>query len=199
LAAEKVRREAERAKKPEEAKVASAEQAGPAEARPNADKPADPAIASLTPPGQAAPEAPKADQPALQDIARLLQSELKRVGCKTGEIDGEWNASARRALSSFNDKAGTRFDVKLASLDALDAVRARTSRVCPLDCDRGFRAEGDHCVKITCDSDQVLGPNGTCRPRPERAPRVEAHRERSSPASSGRGKCFAFNGKQVCE
>ena len=199
LAAEKVRREAERAKKPEEAKVASAEQAGPTEARPNADKPADPAVASLTPPGQAAPEASKPDQPALQDIARLLQSELKRVGCKTGEIDGEWNASARRALSSFNDKAGTRFDVKLASLDALDAVRARTGRVCPLDCDRGFRAEGDRCVKITCDSDQVLGPNGTCRPRPERAPRVEAHRERGSAASSGRGKCFAFNGKQVCE
>ena len=199
LAAEKVRREAEKAKKPEEAKVASAEQAGPTEARPNADKPADPAVASLTPPGQAAPEAPRADQPALQDIARLLQSELKRVGCKTGEIDGEWNAAARRALSSFNDRAGTRFDVKLASLDALDAVRARTGRVCPLDCDRGFRAEGDRCVKITCDSDQVLGPNGTCRPRPERAPRVEAHRERSSPASSGRGKCFAFNGKQVCE
>jgi chemotaxis protein histidine kinase CheA len=200
LAAEKVRREAEKAKKPEEAKVASAEQAVPKEDRPNADKPADPAVAALTPPGQAAPEAPKADQPALQDIARLLQSELKRVGCKTGEIDGEWNAAARRALSSFNDRAGTRFDVKLASLDALDAVRARTGRVCPLDCDRGFRAEGDRCVKITCDSDQVLGPNGTCRPRPERAPRVEAHRERSSPAaSSGRGKCFAFNGKQVCE
>jgi uncharacterized caspase-like protein len=200
LAAEKVRREAEKAKKPEEAKVASAEQAVPKEDRPNADKPADPAVAALTLPGQAAPEAPKADQPALQDIARLLQSELKRVGCKTGEIDGEWNAAARRALSSFNDRAGTRFDVKLASLDALDAVRARTGRVCPLDCDRGFRAEGDRCVKITCDSDQVLGPNGTCRPRPERAPRVEAHRERSSPAaSSGRGKCFAFNGKQVCE
>jgi uncharacterized caspase-like protein len=199
LAAEKVRREAEKAKKPEEAKVASAEQAGPTEGRPNADKPADPAVAALTPPGQATPEAPKADQPAMQDIARQLQSELKRVGCKTGEIDGEWNAAARRALSSFNDRAGTRFDVKLASLDALDAVRARTGRVCPLDCDRGFRAEGDHCVKITCDSDQVLGPNGTCRPRPERAPRVEAHRERSSPASSGRGKCFAFNGKQVCE
>jgi uncharacterized caspase-like protein len=199
LAAEKVRREAEKAKKPEQAKVASAEQAGPKEDRPNADKPADPAVASLTPPGQAAPEAPKADQPALQDMARLLQSELKRVGCKTGEIDGEWNASARRALSSFNDRAGTKFDVKLASLDALDAVRARTGRVCPLDCDRGFRADGDRCVKVTCDSDQVLGPNGTCRPRPERAPRVEAHRERSSPVSSGHGKCFAFNGQQVCE
>ena len=54
--------------------------------------------------------------------------------------------------------------MKLASLDALDAVRARTGRVCPLDCERGFRADGDRCVKITCDSDQVLGPNGTLPP-----------------------------------
>ena len=72
-----------------------------------------------------------------------MQTELKRVGCKSGEVDGEWNASARKALSSFNDHAGTKFDVKLASLDALDAVRAKQGRVCPLECDRGYRANGD--------------------------------------------------------
>jgi len=197
LAAEKVRREAEKAKKPEETKVASAEPAGPKEDRPNADKPVDPAVAVLTPPGQVAPEVPKADHPALQDIARLLQSELKRVGCKTGEIDGEWNASARRALSSFNDKAGTKFDVKLASLDALDAVRARTGRVCPLDCERGFRADGDRCVKITCDDGYVLGSNGSCQKRPERTPRV-TQREHHAPASSRR-RCFSYNGASFCE
>ena len=140
------------------------------------------------------------DRPAQQDIPRLLQSELRRVGCKTGETSGEWNASARRALSSFNDNAGTRFDVKLASLDALDAVRTRTGRVCPIGCERGYRADGDRCVKITCDGDQVLGTNGTCRPRPERAPRVVTRQERRAPAASGgRARCFAFNGRQVCE
>jgi hypothetical protein len=44
-----------------------------------------------------------------------------------------------------------------------------------------------------------LGPTGTCRPRPERAPKVVAHRERVSPAPRGGGKCFSFGGKQVCE
>ena len=97
-----------------------------------------------------------------------MQTELKRVGCKSGQIDNDWTASARKALSSFNDKAGTKFDVKLASIDALDAVRAKQGRVCPLECERGFRASGDTCVKVTCDSDQVLGPNGACRPKPER-------------------------------
>ena len=183
-----------------EARIAAAEQAKPKQDKPDIDKPAAPAVASLTSPGTAAPQAPTSDRPAQQDIPRLLQSELRRVGCKTGEASGEWNASARRALSSFNDNAGTRFDVKLASLDALDAVRARTGRVCPLACERGFRVDGDSCVKITCDGDRVLGPNGTCRPRPERAPRVVTRQERRAPAvSGGRGRCFAFNGRQVCE
>ena len=100
-------------------------------------------------------------------------------------------------MSLFNDNAGTKFDAKLASIDALDAVKAKPGRVCPLDCDRGFRADGDRCVKITCDNDQVPGPNGTCRPRPERAPKAVAHRERRSPARGGR--CFVYNGASVCE
>jgi uncharacterized caspase-like protein len=137
------------------------------------------------------------DRPAPQDVPRLLQSELKRVGCKTGAIDSEWNASSRRALSSFNDKAGTKFDVKLASIDALDAVRAKTDRVCPLECERGSRASGDSCVKITCDDGYVSGSNGACQKRPERKPAV-AQRERKKPASGGR-KCFVYNGTSFCE
>jgi uncharacterized caspase-like protein len=189
-AGEKARLEAEKADK---ARIASVEQAPSKEDKRDAGKSAGAPVASLTP-GQANP-----DHPAPPDLPRLLQTELRRVGCKTGEIVGEWNASSRRALSSFNDHAGTKFDEKLASIDALDAVKAKTGRVCPLDCERGYRADGERCVKITCDSDQVLGPNGTCRPRPERAPRVVTHQERRAPAVSGHGRCFAFNGRQVCE
>ena len=141
----------------------------------------------------------KSDSPA-QDIPRLLQSELKRVGCKTGDVDSEWNGSARRALSSFNDKAGTSFDVKVASIDALDAVKAKPGRVCPLECERGSRASGDSCVKITCDDGYVLGSSGSCEKRPERKPAV-AQRERKPQAAPGRrgGKCFVYGGTSFCE
>jgi uncharacterized caspase-like protein len=197
VAAEKVRLAAAKAKKPDETKVAAVEPAMPNQDRSNADKPADPAVASVTPSDQAAPEAPKSDQPALQEIPRLLQSELRRVGCKTGEIDGEWNASGRRALSAFNDHAGTKLDVKLASLDALDAVRARTGRVCPLDCERGFHASGDHCVKITCDEGYVIGSNGGCQKHAERTP-TATQREHHAPSSPKR-KCFSYGGTSFCE
>ena len=115
----------------------------------------------------------------------------------TGEIDSEWNASSRKALSLFNDKAGTKLDVKLASIDALDTVKSKTGRVCPLECERGTRASGDQCVKITCDDGYVLGSNGTCQRRP---PKVTQQRERRAPASGRRGgKCFVYNGASFCE
>src|SRR5260370_39299325 len=97
----------ESAKNPKKPSPAAAEP--PKEDQPAAAKPANPAVASRSP-SEARP-----DQPVSQDIPRLLQAELKRVGCKTGDVDGEWNGSARRALSSFNANAGTKFDVQRAS------------------------------------------------------------------------------------
>jgi hypothetical protein len=205
-AAEEARLAAERKKRAEDAKVALALQAAAAApakkpdvvasaepAKPNeaaAEKPRDQAVAALPPADQA--KASTSDQPAAPDIPRLLQSELKRVGCNAGEIDGEWNAPSRRALGSFNKSAGTNFDVKIASLDALDAVRSKAGRVCPLDCDSGYRAKGDHCVKIVCDDGEVLGSNGVCHPRPERRAKPVARRASGS-------KCFSFNGTSVCQ
>jgi hypothetical protein len=82
------------------------------------------------------------------DIARLLQAHLKRVGCDPGNSDGKWDDASRKALELFNKNAQTKFDVKLASLDALDAVRGKTDRVCPLVCAKGQKAEGDRCVQV---------------------------------------------------
>jgi hypothetical protein len=163
LALAEKERAAAQAKKLEETRIASVEQAAGDE-RPSGEKPADQATAALAPAGAA-----KSDSPPTQDIPRLLQSELRRVGCKTGETDSEWNASARRALSSFNDNAKTKFDVKFASLDALDAVRAKEGRVCPIE------------------------------KRPERAPKVAQQRERKPAAARRGGKCFVYNGASFCE
>ena len=74
------------------------------------------------------------------DIARLLQAHLKRVGCNPGTADGKWDDGSRKALDLFNKNAQTNFEVKLASLDALDAVRGKSDRVCPLICAKGQRA-----------------------------------------------------------
>jgi hypothetical protein len=84
------------------------------------------AVAVLSPPDAAA--SPPAVDPAA--LPRALQGELKRVGCDPGAVDGDWGAASRRALERFNKSAGTTFDIKAASAEALEAVRAKTDRVC---------------------------------------------------------------------
>ena len=162
-------------------------------------------LASLTPAQTALPASPppplQMDQP---DITRLLQAHLKRVGCATGEATGTWDDGSRKALALFNKSAQTTFDIKLASLDALDAVRSKAVRVCPLICGKGQRADGDRCIQIGCNSGFFLNSSGSCEKRPEPAPKARAVTQheaapvrQSNPATGG--KCFSFNGKSYCE
>lgn len=85
---------------------------------------------------------------ATRAVSRGLQGELKRVGCDPGSVNGDWGPKSRQALTLFNKHAGTRLDAKVASLEAIEAVRGKHERVCPLTCGRGTRAEGDTCVAI---------------------------------------------------
>jgi uncharacterized caspase-like protein len=162
-------------------------------------------LASLTP-EQTPPKVPPSPQLDQTDLNRLLQAHLKRVGCNAGNVDGSWDNSSRKALELFNKNANTNFDAKVASLDALDSVRAKTDRVCPLICAKGQKEDGGRCVQISCGSGYFLNSGGACEKRPEAAPRprtVEREsepRHRAAPVSGGGGgKCFSFNGRSYCE
>jgi uncharacterized caspase-like protein len=107
--------------------------------------------------------------PASVELARSVQAELRRVGCLT-EADGGWNKTSQRALAQFNRQAGTTFDVKVASSDALEAIKLKPSRVCPLVCEHGFKADGERCVKIVCAEGFVLNDDNECEKRRARTP-----------------------------
>ncbi|MDA9508997.1 caspase (peptidase) [Bradyrhizobium sp. CCBAU 11386] len=104
------------------------------------------------------------------DLAKSVQSELRRVGCLTSAAEGEWTSAAQRSLTLFNKYAGTKFDVKLASVDALDALKTKPGRVCPLVCNFGFKADGDQCVKITCRAGYRVGDDNECEKVQEKKP-----------------------------
>ncbi len=143
-------------------------------------------VAALAPGATDQPAAPPSSpQIGKADIARLLQAHLKRVGCNAGKIDGDWDESSQRSLELFNKNAKTKFDVKVASLEALDAVRNAHDRVCPLICARGERAAGDRCVEIDCDSGYFLNSRGSCERRHEPVSRLRSVTKRyaRSPAS----------------
>ncbi|QQO22769.1 caspase family protein [Bradyrhizobium diazoefficiens] len=187
-AAEHARLAAEKAKQIEEAKATAAEQrrkdAEAAVAKAVADKQAaEKALADKIANDKAAADkqaaekqqvadsaqrvaalAPPSSQPSLSpaETAKLVQSELRRVGCLAAAVDGDWNASSQRSLTLFNKYAGTKFDAKQASLDALDAIKAKPGRVCPLVCDHGLKADGDTCVKIACRAGYRVNDDNEC-------------------------------------
>jgi hypothetical protein len=111
------------------------------------------------------------------DLTKSVQTELRRVGCLSGDADGEWNAASQRSMALFNRNAKTKFDVKVASVDALDAIKLKPARVCPLICQHGFEADGDHCSKIVCGEGSFLNDNNECEKRREKTPTARRDRD----------------------
>jgi uncharacterized caspase-like protein len=123
--------------------------------------------------------------PPPAEITKSVQLELRRVGCLAGAADGDWNTASQRSLTQFNRYAGTRLDAKVASVDTLDAIKLKPSRVCPLVCEHGFKADGERCAKITCAEGSVLNDDNECEKRRARKP-VAAREEDDRPARSER-------------
>ena len=111
------------------------------------------------------------------DLTKSVQTELRRVGCLSGDANGEWNAASQRSMALFNRNAKTKFDVKVASVDALDAIKLKPARVCPLICQHGFEADGDHCSKIVCGEGSFLNDNNECEKRREKTPTARRDRD----------------------
>ncbi|MCA6114103.1 caspase family protein [Bradyrhizobium sp. WSM 1738] len=172
-AAEEARIAAEEAKRIAQEKVAAAEAA-----RPEQEKKGEKGnpVAALEQTGalaekhaeakvghQLAALSPPAQQHIPLELTVALQEELRRVGCNTGSVDGTWSAASERSLQLFNIHAGTAFDTRGASADALKAVKSKTGRICPLTCDFGYRAEGSGCRKIICPAGYELNDLGSCK------------------------------------
>ena len=173
-AAEQARVAAEKAKQVAQDQAAAAEQKRAATESAAADKASAPAPAEKD---KAVNVAALAAGPPQADVTKSVQAELRRVGCLTGSADGNWNSSSQRSLTQFNRYAGTRLDTKVASVDTLDTIKLKSSRVCPLVCEHGFQADGDRCIKITCAEGSFLNDDNECEKRRGKKP-VVARRER---------------------
>jgi uncharacterized caspase-like protein len=174
--AEAARQEVEQAKRQAVEEAQRQIEETKARAKENTEK-----VAVLSPgQGQDRSATPLSPPPQLgpADIARLLQAHLKRVGCNSGKVDGDWDEGSQRALDLFNKNAKTKFDTKLASLDALDAVRNELDRVCPMICPTGERMDGDRCIQVGCESGYFLNSSGSCEKRLERERVHERARDR---------------------
>ena len=120
------------------------------------------------------------------DVTKSVQAELRRVGCLSAEADGNWTTATQRSLTLFNRYAKTKLDTKLASTDALDTIKLKTARVCPVVCEHGYKADGERCTKITCAAGSFLNDDNECEKRRANKPVARRDRPEARPVPEAR-------------
>ncbi len=71
-------------------------------------------------------------EPDPRALALALQTELKRVGCEPGKLDGQWGRKGRTALTRFNTHAKMELAIAEPSRETIDAIKEKKIRVCPV-------------------------------------------------------------------
>src|SRR5262245_23242932 len=69
-----------------------------------------------------------------ESLTRQLQSELKRVGCYEGKLDGVWTLSTHRAMNGFLDGVNARLPTNQPDIILLALVRNSQEMVCREPC-----------------------------------------------------------------
>lgn len=81
------------------------------------------------------------------ELARDLQSELKRAGCYGGEVNGVWTASTKRAMEAFMDRANARLPINAPDYILLSLVQNHADIACTDECPSGqAMSQSGRCV-----------------------------------------------------
>jgi hypothetical protein len=70
-------------------------------------------------------------------IGRQLQTELKRVGCYDGDLNGAWTRSTREAMRTFLDRVNARLPIDEPDGVLLALVQASNGTICGERCPPG--------------------------------------------------------------
>lgn len=169
--------------------AASAVPASPAPVPPAAAPSPPVAVAKLEPPpAPAAPARTVADDAVL---ASALQTELNRLGCDAGPVDGHWTMQSRIALLRFGQRRKLTLNVDQPDSAVLDQLRGEKGTVCPV-------------AKAVPEPPPVVSHPKPRKPPPQVAVDSQpAHRARPTAAAprapAAASSCFMFNGQRVCE
>lgn len=163
--------------------------------------------------------------PQTMDVAKLtrdLQSELQRVGCYAGTIDGNWGARSQTGVADFGKKVS--LDVPGGSpsgrpqdyVPVLNRLHAYSGTACVPSCGTDQQLMNGHCVAKTCLGGQALGPDGSCKTKTAISASQPGSGIPTAPDTGTTGgrslvekqalsakvqsqNCFMFNNQLVCE
>ncbi len=114
------------------------------------------------------PVAPKTAAPldgrSRAALAREIQTELKRVGCYGGAIDGSWGTASKRAMVAFIERVNASLPLNEPDDILLLLVKSHTPGTCGISCPVGQSlSQNNRCVP-----DAILAHAGKqIRPAPE--------------------------------
>ncbi|MBG6166652.1 caspase family protein [Roseibium album] len=83
-----------------------------------------------------------------KELARAVQTELNRLGCSVGRIDGIWGNRSRSALKNYSDEEGIVLVSLAPSPKVLETLKQSEGRVCPLVCGRNQEIKNGKCVAL---------------------------------------------------
>lgn len=111
-------------------------------------KPASTWSAIVSPTSQGKLTSPKpGDENTRAQLARDLQTELRRVGCYAGEITGTWSPASKRAMSAFMDRVNATLPVNEPDYILLTLVQGHAAKACGAACPAGqTAAENGRCI-----------------------------------------------------
>jgi hypothetical protein len=101
-----------------------ADKATPPEAAPAGGKPPEAAAIAAPPPGPS----PVTLRP--EELALAVQTELKRVGCDPGDVDGVWGGRSREALAAFGHFAKVDVAELAPTPEILALIKGKDAAVC---------------------------------------------------------------------
>lgn len=120
-------------------------EAPPAATTAAAQNGANPGVNAVPSPAPVLVPLPRAaNEEARRALARDIQSELKRVGCYDGEIDGQWNAPTRKAMGAFNERVNATLPIEAPDFILLTLVQGHAARACGRTCPAGQALSNDN-------------------------------------------------------
>jgi hypothetical protein len=113
-------------------------------------------------------------KPSVQrQLARQIQTELKRVGCYSGRLDGSWGERSRSAMENFIARVNASLPTNEPDVFLLSLIKGQAQAVCGPTCGSDEVLSGGRCVA------QTIVAESTDKPSPiagEPAPGVIAAR-----------------------
>ena len=137
----------------------------------NAPPAADAALPAVSIANEAAPRTPVTSatnsKPSVQrQLARQIQSELKRVGCYSGRLDGSWGDRSRSAMANFIARVNASLPTNEPDVFLLSLIKGQTQAVCGPACGGDEVLSGGRCVAQTVVAESSDDDTGSADERP---------------------------------